>query len=119
MKQSTNPWITEDILSRIKERDHLLATYRKGKNMDTYRQYCRIRNDLQRDIKRAKSDFFESQINENIGKPRKLWRSLKNLGYSDKSKSSAKIVLRIADKLCHDTLQICNYVNEFFYHRSS
>ena len=36
------------------------------------------------------------------------------MGYSDKSKSKAKIVLRIADKRCHDTLQICNYVNEFF-----
>ena len=37
-----------------------------------------------------------------------------NLGYNIKSKSKSKIVLRIAGKLCHDTLQICNYVNEFF-----
>ena len=84
-----------------------MATYRKGKNVDTCRQYCRISNDLQGDNKRAKSDFFESQINENIGKPRKLWQSLKKkIGYSYKSKSNAKIVLRIADKLCHDTLEI-------------
>ena len=82
--------------------------------MDTCRQYCRIRNDLQRDIERKKSVFFfESQINENIGKPRKFWQSLKNLGYSYKSESYAKIVLRIADKLCHDNLQIFNYVNNF------
>ena len=40
-----------------------------------------------------------------MGKPRKLWQNLKNMGYSDKSKSKAKNVLRIVDKLCHDTLQ--------------
>ena len=29
IKQNTNPWITEDILSRINERDNLLAIYQK------------------------------------------------------------------------------------------
>ena len=66
IRPNTNPWITEDILSRISERDHPLATYRKSKIMDTYTQYCHVINELQRDIKCAKSEFFENQINENI-----------------------------------------------------
>ena len=40
--------------------------------MDTSTQYCREGNELQRDIKGAKTEFFENQINENIGKLRKL-----------------------------------------------
>ena len=43
-----------------------------------------------------------------------MWQNLKEIGCSDKNKSKAKIVHRIADKLCHAILQMCNYVNEFF-----
>ena len=114
IKQNSDPWITEDILSRIAKRDHLLASYRKSGKEEIHKQYCKIRNELQRDIKKAKCEFFESQINKNMGRPRKLWQNLKKIGYSNTSKSKTKIVLRITNKLCHDTLQICNYVNEFF-----
>ena len=49
-----------------------------------------------------------------MGNPKKLWEYLKNLGYSDKSKTKGKIVLDINGQLCFDTLLVCNYINGFF-----
>ena len=49
-----------------------------------------------------------------MGKPKKLWDSLKTLGYSNKVKSKSNVILRISDKLCFNTKEICNHINEFF-----
>ena len=39
---------------------------------------------------------------------------MKNLGYSSKSKSKAKIVLNVDGTLQSDTYTVCNHVNKFF-----
>ena len=50
-----------------------------------------------------------------MGKPKnKLWHQLKSLAYSNKSKNSANIVLRMGDKLYFDTPEICNCIDSFF-----
>ena len=65
-------------------------------------------------VKDAKSNFFENKIEENKDNPKKLWQQLKNLGYSKKQKDSAKIVLNIDSKNCHNQFSIVNYFNIFF-----
>ena len=42
--------------------------------------YNQARNEVQKLICTKKSDYFESKLNENIGKPQELWKSLKSLG---------------------------------------
>ena len=76
--------------------------------------YNKLRNEVQREIKEAKSDYLRSCFESNMGKPKKLWQHLKTLGYNNKSKASNNIVLRIGNKLCYDALEICNYINSFF-----
>ena len=44
---------------------------------DNYKQ---ARNEVQKLICTKKNDYFESKLNENIGKPQELWKSLKSLG---------------------------------------
>ena len=76
--------------------------------------YNKIRNEIQRDIRRAKAGYLRNSFDKNMGKPKKLWQQLKNLGYSNKCKVNTNIVLRIASKICYDTHEICNYINTFF-----
>ena len=73
-----------------------------------------MRNSIQREVKKAKTNYYRNKLDENMGEPKKLWKSLQNLGYSSKSSSQAKIVLDINGTLQSDTLSVCNHVNKFF-----
>ena len=44
---------------------------------------------MQKLIREKKRSYFESQLNEHVGKPRELWKTLKSLGLQGKMKSSA------------------------------
>ena len=44
-------------------------------------------------IKDKKKNFVIGKLNDNIGKPKELWKSLKSLGLPSKKSSSATICL--------------------------
>ena len=94
--------------------NHSYASVAVVWNISLQRSYRKLRNEIQRDIDDAKSNHIKEKLEENMNKPKTLWQNLKSLGYSGKNKAKNNIVLRIADKLCFDTLDICNYINNFF-----
>ena len=49
------------------------------------------RNSTQSLIYKKKKFFFKEKLNENIGKPKELWKSLNSLGLPSKNKSGSKI----------------------------
>ena len=59
VRNKVNPWMTGEIFSSIKERNRLFSRFKKDKtNTALYKDYCRVRNKVQRDIKLAKEIFF-------------------------------------------------------------
>ena len=119
-KQHTEPWMTSDILDKIAVRDKLLHNYNLNKNnKGLYEEFCKTRNQVQRDIKQAKSTYLESQLDSNMLNSKKLWRNLKSLGYNKKTPSKGNIVLRIANKICFNAIDICNHINQFFINIAS
>ena len=114
LKQRTEPWMTCEILSHIRNRDKLLYSFRKSGDSFTYKEYCTVRNRVQREIKLAKSSYFSEQIEENQNDPKRLWRQLKNLGYSHKQKDSASVVLKIDGEMCFEAKSIADHFNIFF-----
>lgn len=115
IKQRTEPWITAEILDKIRERDRLLVEYKRDKNnKEKYDQFCKLRNKIQQGINKIKSDYISDKIQESGNNSKKLWQQLKNLGYSGKSKENSKTVLKIEDELCFDGKKIASYFNTFF-----
>ena len=92
VKQRSNPWMNSHILAGIRERDKLLSQFKRNKDSSLYDAYCKVRNSVQRDIKRAKANYFLNKVKQSSGNSDKLWRLLKSLGYSS-SCSTSKIVL--------------------------
>ena len=115
VKQRTEPWMTPDILAGIKQRDKLFKKCKGSERReDLFRQYCSVRNRVQRDIKLAKKFYFSRQIEQNKGEPRKLWDQLKSLGYSSKSASSSETILEINGEKCFDKRTVADCFNSFF-----
>ena len=58
-----------------------------------YKEYCKVRNKVQRDIKLAKECYLKNGVERNRGNSGKLWNHLKSLGFSKKVAGSSSIVL--------------------------
>ena len=116
VKQNENPWMNSDILARIKRRDTLLSQYRKDRsNGVLHREFCKIRNAIQRDIKLAKQRYFEQKVDQNKGDSGKLWQQLKSLGYSDKhNKGASKIVIEEDGVKVFEPSKVANIFNRFY-----
>lgn len=116
IKQRTEPWMSSDILEKIRQRDKIRYLMNKGNSDVSFKDFALLRNQIQREVKRAKSQYFKSELDDSQGDPKKLWKHLNNLGYSTKDSSKAKIVLEVDGKLCSDSLSVCNHINNFFSH---
>jgi len=113
-KQRTEPWMTSEILDKIRQRDQLCHTFRKFRKAEDFKSFTRMRNLVQRMCRTAKADYFDNQIEENKCNPKKLWNQFKKLGYQHEVKSDSNIVLKIDGENCHDNNSIANHFNSYF-----
>ena len=87
--------MTDDILEDLKLRDAFLLKFRKEGNPELYSSYCKLRNKIQRVIRKAKNSHFENKVNENMHDSKKLWKQMKLLGYQNVQKTPTQTVLKI------------------------
>ena len=115
IKTRTEPWINSMILELIWERDRLLFESNKDKaNKELRKEFNMLRNKVQREIRIAKTNYFKDKIEENKGNSKGLWRQLKSIGYTSKSKNNCKIVLDINNKSCYEPKTIVEHMNNYF-----
>ena len=71
-------------------------------------------------IREKKKHFFEEKLNENIGKPKELWKTLKSLGLPTKNSSnSTNICLGDKDKLNFEAKSNAEIFKNFFSNLAS
>ena len=115
IKTRTEPWINSMILELIWKRDRLLHESNKNKhNKELRKEFNLIRNKVQREIRLAKTNYFRDKIEENKGNSKGLWRQLKTIGFSSKSKNNCKIVLDIDNESCFEPKTITEHMNNYF-----
>ena len=116
IKTRTEPWMNNKILELIQERDKALNLAIKNKTNNVLRQrFNFLRNKVQREVKKGKTDYFKNKIDENKNNPKQLWKQFKSLGYSNKSKVNSKIVLETDDEICFEPQKIAQYMNNNFF----
>ena len=115
IKSRTEPWINSKILELIRKRDRLLSESNKDKaNKELRKEFNILRNKVQSEIRIAKTNYFKDKIEENKGDSKGLWRQLKSIGYTSKSKNKCKIVLDINNKSCFEPKTIVEHMNNYF-----
>ena len=87
VKNNSQDWFDAEINEEIERRDKSLAKFKKSRLHSDNESYKKARNKVQRMIKDKKKIFFTGKLNENIGKPKELWKSLKSLGLPSKKSS--------------------------------
>ena len=95
IKTRTEPWMNGEILNLINERDKALTIANKNKRNKALRNHFNfLRNKVQREVRKAKSNYLKDRVEENKNNPKKLWKQSKMLGYSN-DKEKTKIVINI------------------------
>ena len=87
IKTRTEPWMNGEILNLINERDKALTIANKNKRNKALRNHFNfLRNKVQREVRKAKSNYLKDRLEENKNNPKKIWKQFKMLVYSNKRK---------------------------------
>ena len=61
VRNSNKPWISNELLEHIKDKDRALRRAKRTGGEDAWRIARRLRNDCLKNVRRAKSDFIRSE----------------------------------------------------------
>ena len=115
IKQRTEPWISNDILRFISERDRAFHDYKKHRTDEKHSHFKTLQNNIQTLIFNAKRNYFKQKLEEEKDS-KSLWRSLKDLGMPSKSckNTASNIGLKIDGEVCFDKLSVAEKFNSFY-----
>ena len=114
VKSNSQDWFVAEINEEIERRDKLLAKFKKSRSHSDNENYKKSRNKVQRMIKDKKKNFVIGKLNDNIGKPKELWKSLKSLRLPSKESSSAMICLEKDGILSFDPKTNAEIFKDFY-----
>ena len=114
VKSNSQDWFDAEINEEIERRDKLLAKFKKSRSHSDNENYKKSRNKVQRVIKDKKKNFVIGKLNDNIGKPKELWKSLKSLRLPSKESASATICLEKDGILSFDPKTNAEIFKDFY-----
>ena len=114
VKNNTSEWFDGEIADKIHTSDKLYKIFKLTKLHVDEEIYKEARNVVQNLIRRKKKAYFENKLKENIKKPKKLWKTLKQLGLPDKRSPSTNICLETENGLTFDPYTISEMFKKLF-----
>ena len=114
IKNNSQEWFDGEIMEKIAIRDKLFKKFKNSKlhvDNDIFKEAKKEVVDL---INRKKKEFFENKLNENIGKPKELWKTLSELGLSKKTSGISNICLKNEGENVFDPKLTANIFKDYF-----
>ena len=79
-KQKYKPWITNAILSKIRDKNKVFKKYLNCKNYnrkaELYENFKKLKNDITHETRLSKKAYFEKYFTENKGNMQKIWKGI-------------------------------------------
>jgi hypothetical protein len=117
-KRKYKPWITNDILNKIKVKNKLFNTYVKCKNLtkksETLSTYRIHRNQLIEHIKNSKNNYCQNYFTENNKNLRKVWQGIREIINIKEKTHNLPTCLIDNNETITDPILISNKFNNYF-----
>ena len=84
LKQRSDPWMDNEILLAICDRDNALQNCKKLNSPENHKIYCILRNKVQYKVRKMKQKIFKDKIVQCRNSSSDLWKTLKNVCISKK-----------------------------------
>ena len=85
------PWMTEEMKTKMHERDKLRAQYKSNFDNETFEKYKELRNTINHEKRRAKIKHFNSNINKQTRNSKRIHHALKIEGVVDSKKENGDL----------------------------
>ena len=114
VKKYKEPWITNEHLELIRDKDLALKKAKRTKKDTDWVIARRLRNECLSKIRKAKCDFVQSELDNNMNDSKKFWRNVHDI-WPNKKSASPKITLIDQDtKKEIKQEDIATYINKYF-----
>ena len=113
-KSRSEDWFDGEICNAIKIKKKRLKKFKRTRLAIDEEHYKESKTTVRNLINFKKKSYFETKLKENIGKPKELWKTLKNLGLPQKSTSGVNICLKTNEKTSFDAKENANIFKNFF-----
>ena len=101
-------------MEKIAIRDKLFKKFKTSQLHIDNEMFKEAKKDVASLIKKKKIEFFENKLRENTGKPKELWKTIKEIGLSKKASGETNICLNDEGKNVFDPKLIVNIFKDFF-----
>ena len=94
IRNRKDPWITNEILEAIKDKDVLLKKAKKSKKEEDWDRAKIARNTVNRDVKNLKSEFIRENLEEHYNDSKSFGKIYKIYSPQKINRTSVNILLR-------------------------
>ena len=89
--EQESPWITTELRELITGRNRLKRQAILTKHPSIWDKYKKKeRNRIRNEIKMAKANYYKSEVEQNVGDPKEIWRTINELTYRQCTSNSSK-----------------------------
>ena len=106
-------FLTDDLLEQIRDKDYFYKKAKKYGNIDDWNIAKYLRNQTNKNIRKAKSEYITNQLQACHGDSAKFWRTIKRVFPSSKQKDTRQIRLKEKGEQIHPD-KVADYINQFF-----
>ena len=113
-KFKRQPWITSDILKRIKIKNKLFKKFIKLKSPEATENYKKFRNKLNHDIDKSKKLYYTNLFQTGQSDSKTLWKNIDKIIKFKKPKNNYINRIEKDNQIITDPKLICENINDFF-----
>ena len=114
IRKKRSPWITRELLCKIRKRDFLKKKAISSNNSATWDQFKRARNQANNAIKLAKKRYVSDNLKANKGNSRKTWKVINELTSRNSGKSANILEIKADNRIVSSPMDIAEAINEHF-----
>ena len=115
VKHLKDPWISQELLEAIKDKDRLLSKAKRTNNENDCIIARSRRNEVKKIVKNAKADFIKEHLEQYKNDSKKFWKTLRDVVPSSKNTNSNKILLKDSNgTLITNPKEMADEMNAFF-----
>ena len=109
-----SPWITSELRELITGRNRLKRQAILTKQPSIWDKYRKERNRINNEIKMAKANYYKSEVEQNVGNPKEIWRTINELTYRKCTSNSSISELKSGDNSFTKAAEMCEILNDHF-----
>ena len=114
VKFKYKPWITADVNKMIKLKNKLFQRKKQqANNLEVRRLYNLFRNRVNRELKKAKKNYYTKYFEENNNNIKKTWEGIRSI-INIKSMKSTISQIKVNNKVIKNHKKIAESLNNFF-----